>query len=237
MTIHENGSLVLILIDVFTVHGQVDRFTAASFTSWPAWVYKQFDHVSYSCSVWTETYHLVAELAVWQCMQARIKRGAQGALAPGPPSSKGPPATEKKTIITIFNNANVIKVRQIWLLSASWVLTMIDIFINNNNNNNNNNTQLVTRHMSMKTYYQIWRNWIAGALFTYCIFLFLTNRVSMHLRLIHAFHMITCSGGFMNRIYHWISPAVLKVVVRGPAPVRGAQVTGPRNNFWKEDQK
>ena len=24
-----------------------------------------------------------------------------------------------------------------------------------NNNNNNNNTQLVTRHMSMKTYYQI----------------------------------------------------------------------------------
>ena len=28
---------------------------------------------------------------------------------------------------------------------------------------NNNNTQLVTRHMSMKTYYQIWRNWIAGA--------------------------------------------------------------------------
>ena len=32
---------------------------------------------------------------------------------------------------------------------------------NNNNNNNNNNTQLVTCHMSMKTY-QIWRNWIAG---------------------------------------------------------------------------
>ena len=61
--------------------------------------------------------------------QARIKRGAQGALAPGPPFSKGPPATEKKTIITIFNIANVIKVRQIWLLSASWVLTMIDIFI------------------------------------------------------------------------------------------------------------
>ena len=28
--------------------------------------------------------------------QARIKRGAQGALAPGPPSSKGPPASEKK---------------------------------------------------------------------------------------------------------------------------------------------
>ena len=37
-----------------------------------------------------------------RCGQARIKRGAQGALAPGPPSSKGPPATEKKkTIITI----------------------------------------------------------------------------------------------------------------------------------------
>ena len=31
--------------------------------------------------------------------QGRIKRGAQGALAPGPPSSKGPPATEK-------NNSN-----------------------------------------------------------------------------------------------------------------------------------
>ena len=29
-------------------------------------------------------------------IQGRIKRGAQGALAPGPPSSKGPPATEKK---------------------------------------------------------------------------------------------------------------------------------------------
>ena len=42
--------------------------------------------------------------------QGRIKRGAQGAFAPGPPSSKGPPATEKKTVITIFNNANVIKV-------------------------------------------------------------------------------------------------------------------------------
>ena len=41
--------------------------------------------------------------------QGRIKRGTQGALAPGPPSSKGPPATKKKTIITIFNNANVIK--------------------------------------------------------------------------------------------------------------------------------
>ena len=54
--------------------------------------------------------------------QGRIKRGAQGELAPGPPSSKGPPATEKKnnkSIITFFNNANVIKVRLIWLLSAS----------------------------------------------------------------------------------------------------------------------
>ena len=47
--------------------------------------------------------------------QGRIKRGAQGALAPGPPFPKGPPATQKKTIITIFNNANVIKVRLIIL--------------------------------------------------------------------------------------------------------------------------
>ena len=52
-------------------------------------------------------------------MQGRIKRGEQGALAPGPPFSKGPPATEKKTINTNFNYANVIKVSLIWLLSAS----------------------------------------------------------------------------------------------------------------------
>ena len=40
-------------------------------------------------------------------------RGGTGGTCLGPPSSKGPPATEKKTVITIFNNANVIKVRQI----------------------------------------------------------------------------------------------------------------------------
>ena len=43
-------------------------------------------------------------------------------------------------------------------LDFSWIKNMLafDGF------NNTNNTQLVTRHMSMKAYYQIWRNWILG---------------------------------------------------------------------------
>ena len=50
-----------------------------------------------------------------------------------------------------------------------------------------------------------------------------------------------------NYLVDWISrdamkrvvrskSVVFEVVVRGPTPVRGAQITGPRNNSWKEDQ-
>ena len=45
--------------------------------------------------------------------QARIKREGHRGHLPRAPFLQGAPATEKKTIITIFNNANVIKVRQI----------------------------------------------------------------------------------------------------------------------------
>ena len=47
-------------------------------------------------------------------------RGGTGGTCPGPPFLKGAPRDwEKKTIITIFNNANVIKVGLISLFSDS----------------------------------------------------------------------------------------------------------------------
>ena len=44
----------------------------------------------------------------WNGSRAGL-RGGTGGTCPGPPSSKGPPATEKKTIIIILNNAMLLK--------------------------------------------------------------------------------------------------------------------------------